>query len=476
MRDLLLLLTYLAFLAVGTMAPFVLALGYVWVDVFSPQSLGWSPLSTLPVAFIMGAAAVGAYLVLDRRSPPRLSGMLILLLLLAVWITATTSWAARPDESFIKWDVAIKALLFAVFVPFVVRSRVQIEAFVHVYVFSLAAHVLPWAFKTLLSGGGYGFSLGLVGANALWLSESSAVAAIGIMLLPLLLSLRKHSVLLPRGRVRDLVYYGTALGGLFASVGTFARTAIVGFGVLGVTMLLRTKRKVSFMLISALVAGALFAVTSDKWTARISTIQDYETESSSLIRLLVWRWTIDYVVQNPFGGGFRVWLTNRISFPGPDGQDIVQYGRAFHSMVFAVLGEHGWPGLFLYGAIVVTAFLSLRAVIRQTAGHPTHEWASDLAKALQITIAVLLACGNFIDISFEPLVWYLFSMVICLREYVRRVMAPITGPVGLALPARIGPVTAAQPGAAVARTGVARTGADSRYPSRTRHVRVDPTA
>ena len=214
MRDLAIVLAYVGFLTVGTMAPFVLTLGYVWVDLFNPQSLSWSPVGRLPVALIMGAAAAGAYLLLDRRSPPKISVLTLLFIAITVWVTLTTTWAARPDESWAKWDVAFKCLAFATFVPFVIRSRIQIEAFVHVYVFSMAAHILPWGIKAVFGSGNYGQSLGLVGANVLWLSESSAVAAIGIMLTPLLLMLRKHSVLLPQGRIRDVVYYGMALGGL----------------------------------------------------------------------------------------------------------------------------------------------------------------------------------------------------------------------------------------------------------------------
>ncbi len=423
MRDLAIILTYVSFLTLGTMSPFVLSLGYVWVDLFGPQYLGWSPLSFIPVSFVMGAAAVAAYLLLDRRAPPRITLPTLLFLSIGLWITATTSWAALPDASWAKWDVAFKALIFATFIPFVVRSRVQIEAFVHVYIFSMSAHILPWAVKTVISGGGYGQSLGLVGSNVIWLSESSAVATIGIMLLPLLLTLRQHSLLLPRGRIRDVVYLGTAFGGLFASIGTFARTAIVGLGVLGVAMFLRSKRKAVFLLAAAVVGAGLFAVTSDKWTARISTIEDYATENSAYVRILVWRWTLGYVAQHPFGGGFRVWLTDHIVIEssGPNMPATEQTGRAFHNIFFAVLGEHGYPGLFLYGLLIIVLFASLQRVIALTALQPAHEWAHDMAKALQITIAVLLACGNFIDISFEPLVWYLFTMVVCLREYVRRV-------------------------------------------------------
>lgn len=454
MRDLIIILTYVSFLTIGTMSPFVLSLGYVWVDLFAPQYLGWSPLSFIPVSFVMGAAAVAAYLLLDRRAPPRITWPTLLFLAIGLWITATTSWAAVPDASWAKWDVAFKALIFATFIPLVVRSRVQIEAFVHVYIFSMSAHILPWVVKTVLTGGGYGQSLGLVGSNMIWLSESSAVATIGIMLLPLLLTLRRHSLLLPRGGIRDLVYLGTAFGGLFASIGTFARTAIVGFGVLGTAMFLRSKRKARFLLLSAVVGAGLFAVTSDKWTTRISTIEDYASENSAQVRILVWRWTLGYVAQHPFGGGFRVWLTNRISFSGigPNAPPVEQIGRAFHNIFFAVLGEHGYPGLFLYGLLILVLFASLNRIIKLTALQPAHEWAHDLAKALQITIAVLLSCGNFIDISFEPLVWYLFTMVVCLREYVRRVMPEKATTMSEVAQGRAPlPDTAPRPGHAAAR-------------------------
>ena len=402
MRDLAIVLAYVSFLTIGTMSPFVLSLGYVWVDLFAPQFLGWSPLSFIPVSFVMGAAAVAAYLLLDRREPPRITLPTLLFLTIGLWITATTSWAAVPEASRAKWDVAFKAVMFAAFIPFVIRSRVQIEAFAHVYVFSIAAHILPWAMKTVLSGGGYGQSLGLLGVNVIWLSESSAVATVGIMVAPLLLTLRRHSLLLPRGRVRDAVYLGMALGGLFASIGTFARTAVVGLGVLGIAMFLRSRRKSVFLLTAAVVGAGLFAVTSNQWTERISTIEDYASETSALVRILVWRWTLGYVAQHPFGGGFRVWMTDRIVFSGtgPDTMPVEAVGRAFHNIFFAVLGEHGWPGLALYGLLIVVLFAALQRVIRLTASQPAHEWAHDLAKALQITIAVLLCCGNFIDISF----------------------------------------------------------------------------
>ena len=158
MSDLLVTLAFLGFLAFGLVAPFFLTLGYVWVDTFYPQYVGAGLLASVPVSFIMGAAAVGSYLLFDRRSPPKPSVTLALYLALAVWITLTSTWAVMPGPAWVKWDVSFKTVLFAAFLPFAVRSRVQIEAFVQVLLFSTAAHLLPWGPKTLITGGGYGQS------------------------------------------------------------------------------------------------------------------------------------------------------------------------------------------------------------------------------------------------------------------------------------------------------------------------------
>src|SRR5216683_3073695 len=166
MRSLYLLLVYLALLGIGAVAPFVLTLGYVWLDIFQPQTVAFSLLNGgAPIAMIMGAAAVAGYVVLDRRSPPRLSAVTWLTLILAVWVTLTCFWAEVPEHVWTKWDWAFKTILFSAFMPFVIRSRIQIEAFLLVFLFSLSGNVIPFGIKTILSGGGYGTQLGLVDRN-----------------------------------------------------------------------------------------------------------------------------------------------------------------------------------------------------------------------------------------------------------------------------------------------------------------------
>ncbi len=421
MQDLLLLLATVAFLAVGCLVPFVMSLGYVWVDVFTPHLISASLLNGLPIAFIMGAGAVITYLAMDRKSPPKFTAITMVQILLCLWITLTTQWALVPVSAAARWDLSIKVAAFATFLPYVIRTRAQIEALVLIYLFSIAAHILPWGLKTVLSGGGYGMSLGLSSSSGNVLQESSTLSGVCVMIVPLILTMRKHSVLLPKGRLRDVGMLGLALMGPVAAIGTFARTALVAFAVTGIAMWLRSKHKMGFLVGTAVLGAILFGVTSDRWTTRIDTIADYQSESSAYVRILVWRWALDFLPSHPFGGGFWVWMTNRIEVPSPDGTAIaVQYGRAFHNVFIALLAEHGYIGFGLYVGMLLLSMLALHKTQRLTHDSEEHGWCGDLAKALQVAIATIYAAGMFVEIGWTPLVWYLVSMSVCVREYARR--------------------------------------------------------
>jgi hypothetical protein len=213
------LLIFLSFFVFGAVAPFILTLGYIWVDTFRPQDVAWFVMNQLPVAQLTGFAAVAGYVLLDRRSPPRFTFTTLLTLLLAGWITMTMLWAEVPSAGWSKWDWAFKSVLFSAFIPWAIRSRVQIEAFVQVYVLALAANFIPFAAKVLISGGGYGHNLGLQTGNAN-LAEGELLSAVVLMAIPLALYLARHTQLLPRTRLLRFGYTAPAAN---AAAGTRAR-------------------------------------------------------------------------------------------------------------------------------------------------------------------------------------------------------------------------------------------------------------
>jgi putative inorganic carbon (hco3(-)) transporter len=416
LRSLLLLLVYVAFLAGGVIAPFLLTLGYVWVDTFQPQNVAYILLDSAPVAMIMGAAAVGAYVCLDRRSPPTLNLTMVLQVLMGVWVTATMFWAEAPSVGWGKWDWAFKTIMFSAFVPMVIRSRVQIEAFAQVYVFALSANFIPFGIKTIISGGGYGVNLGLQAGNA-GLAEGGLLSTVCLMVVPLALFLGKHGQLIPQSRLMQLAYAGIAGLSVMTALGTFERSALIGLVLLGGYMFLRSPHKLR---LGALFLGILVVATyvmSERWAARISTIEDYNQESSALVRLLVWRWTLGYAMAHPFGGGFASYVIDHVELPG----GAIEFGRAFHSIYFEVLGEEGWVGLAMFLMLGFGTILSLRRLSKRVRGQPHLAWCGGLSDALQCGLVVFLSAGAFVGIAFQPMFWYTIALSVSLRQYVRRV-------------------------------------------------------
>lgn len=424
-RSLYLVAVYLAIFGIGLGAPFLLTLGYVWVDIFRPENVAWDLLPDLPVAMVMGGAAIGSYLVLDRVAPPRISAILIFTLLFCGWVTATSFWAVVPIPAWNKWDWAFKGMLFSAFIPFVIRSRNQIEAFVQVYIFSLAANIIPFGAKTALSGGGgYAQQLGLINRN-FFLGESDTLAAAAAMAIPLMLYLATHTRIIPRNRWTTIGYTGLALLAVLTIIGTHERAGILGLGVVACSLWIKSRQKLPLAALFAAI-GMVIAVTAPTdWWERMSTMSNIENDGSITVRLKVWEWTLDYVSEHPNGGGFQAYRINEFEIPvkgAENGEVRIEVGRAYHSMFFEVLGEHGWLGLGLFLGLILLSFRALRQTVRYSRSLPHLAWARDLASALQASLLVMLTVGAFIGIAFQPFVYYIVALSVSLREYARRVL------------------------------------------------------
>jgi putative inorganic carbon (HCO3(-)) transporter len=420
LRSILLLFVYISFLGLGVSAPFIATLGYVWVDTFRPQDVSYVILNQVPVAMVMGAVAVALYFVFDRRAVPKLRAITVLQLAFAAWITLTTTLALIPDVAWEKWDWAFKTVMFSAFIPLTIRSRVQIEAFLQVYMFSLAANLVPFGLKMAISGGGYGQDLSLGGGNT-GLSEGSTLAAVSVMTIPIYLYLRQHAILVPKTILFRSVYFVLAGLAVLTTIGTFERTGLIGLLTLGIVALVKSRRKILTLLVGLIVSGIAAYAMTDAWTARISTIGDYAKESSALARILVWRWTLDFASSHPFGGGFGAYRLDHIELP--DGA--IRFGVAFHSIYFEVLGEQGWIGLFLFLSIAAASLLALQRASKQARPHAELSWCRDLVATIQVSLIVLLVCGSFIGIAFQPMIPYLFAMAVSASEYVRRAVAAL---------------------------------------------------
>lgn len=429
MRSLFLLFVFLGYTAIGIGVPFIATLGYVWVDLLKPQQLAWGIMTSIPVAAILFGSAFFGYLLFDRRSPPKVSALMILLCVFAVWVTMTTFWAEVPDRAWVKWDWAFKVLIFSIFVPFVIRSRVQIEAFLLTYLFSVSGVAIAFGVKTFFTGGaGYGQAYALNLGNS-GIGESSTMAIACVMLIPVIFYMSKHSVIFRGIPALKYLSFGLAFLFLLAIIGSHARTGLVATAVIAGFYFLLSNRKFLFSVCVAFLMVASVPFLSDEWGERMQTIKTFEQDQSASNRIAVWRWTLGYVASNPLGGGFDAFFINKIETPivkidenGERRVEIVeQYGRAFHSNYFEVLGEHGWLGLVLYLAILSVTVSMLWNLRKMSAMGLAPGWIGDLSTALFIGLTGFLVGGAFVGIAFQPIFYHFASIAIALRQYVLRI-------------------------------------------------------
>ena len=420
--------------AMGFRRPFLLVLTYVYIDVVSPQRLTYYLLNSVPISLIAVALAVGAWLLTDDKRDSRFAPRQGLIILLLLYCWGTLQVAEFPLEARDKWDWAWKALAFAAFLPLTLRTRLRIEALLLFMVLSAGSIIIVGGIKTLASGGGGYGELNLMVDNNSGLYESSTIATVAVAIVPLVLWFARHgTIFAPDWRVK---WFSRALAFacLLIPIGTSARTGLLCIGLVALLALRDAKRKILYM--TALGVAALVAVPllPSSFTQRMGTIQTYQADESASTRLAVWMWTLDYVREHPFGGGFEAYRGNRIRYDlakpaGPDAKARVSVdkGRAFHSAYFEMLGEQGWPGLILWLLINGIGVVRME-VLRRRYRTGEHAWAGSLAAALQNGHLVYLLGAAFVGIAFQPFVYMLIGAQIGLDTYLARIRRQAAAP------------------------------------------------
>ena len=440
MQSLFLSAVFAAFMLAGMYAPFAAALGFIWVDIVRPQQLAYSIINTLPLSFIAAVATVGLFLAKDRKSPPKFSPILGLIIMLIIWVTFTTSMSAFPIQAWSKWDWASKVLMFAVLIPYIFRSRIQIEAFLLIFVFSAGTILFSAGVKTILGGGGYG-TLAVLGTGNTGLSESSTLAVVCVMLIPVIMFLMRYTLIFPRNTLTQALFLGIIVVALAAVVGTTARTGIIAVGVMCLMSLAQSKKKMWWIAGFALAGIVIMNLdlSSTRWGNRMSTIETYNSDGSAMGRIKVWQWTLGYVGSHPLGGGFDAYLNNRIVGAGPDGETIYLPegqigGKAFHSIYFEVLGEQGIPGFIMYYLMIGMTLFKLLKLKKTWKDDPGLGWVSALANAMVTMVMVFLAGGSFVGIAYQPYIFYIVALTVSLDQYAARVVRDQIKTKGRALP------------------------------------------
>jgi probable O-glycosylation ligase (exosortase A-associated) len=416
MQSLLFFAVVVIFIFFGLKRPIIAFAGYIWVDLVTPQKMTFGITNQIPMSqLIMFFCILSFALNYKRLKVPQNKTVISLFLIFALYITITTFTALFPAEAWIKWDSSIKTMLGAFLMLFIVKDKRDLELLIAIFVISLFYFAFQAGLQGLLGGGGYGGLL-FSGGNNNNLTESSTLALICVLSIPMVIFMHYQSILLPILQKYKIIVIGFSLLVVGVVIATSARTGLIALVVLAGLIIWASKKKFKYGIIAIILVSIAISFVPEKFTRRMNTIKTAETESSASTRLVVWAWTWDFVKTKPFGGGFGSYRANYGQLAQYDTNKSatsgIQYARAFHSIYFEVLGEHGYLGFMLYFGIALHCLKSNRH-LRKTHKDP---WVISCATNLNRALMIYLAGGAFIGVAFQPFFFFLVVFSVSLAK------------------------------------------------------------
>nr|WP_137677196.1 DUF5935 domain-containing protein [Parerythrobacter lutipelagi] len=439
MLDLALFLFLIGFIAVGFRRPFVWVLAFIYVDILAPGKMGWTFMPLLQSSLVTFIAAFAGWLLTDPKHGSRVTlrqGILLAMLLYIFW---TTGRADFPEFAADKWGWVWKAMVFAIFLPLTLTTRLRLESVLLTMVLTVSAIIISAGIKVTLGGGGYERRLFFVNDNS-GLYESSTLSTVAVCIIPIILWFNKYgTVFKPDWRVK-LFSAGLIFACLLMPVGTEARTGLICIAVLLVLGLRDVKRRLTFIVAGATMALVALPFLPSSYYDRMATIGSPQGDQSASTRVAVWEWTIDYAMNNPWGGGFDAYRGNKFEYDmqvteqqgnttAVEFEEVTDSGRAYHSAVFEMLGEQGWPGLFMWLALHGLGLIQMELVRRRWRKRQSNgeaegrEWIAPLATALQYAQIVYLVGSLFQGIAYQPFVLMIIALQCGLWTYCKRIAA-----------------------------------------------------
>jgi probable O-glycosylation ligase (exosortase A-associated) len=296
----------------------------------------------------------------------------------------------------------------------VVQSEADLKKMVWVLVLSLGAFGAKGGLFTLMTGGSYR----VLGPAGSYIAENNALALALVMAVPIIWYLRLQS------DKRWLRYGLTAMAGLtvVAAAGSYSRGALLAGAAMMAFLWLKSRNKLSTGIVLLLLIPLVWLAMPEQWHARMSTIEEYQSDSSAMGRINAWYFALEVAKTHLLGGGFMVFNPAMFRIYAPNPTDF----HAAHSIFFQVLGEHGYIGLTLFVSIIGSAWLTANKIIRSVRNHPDLKWASDFAAMAQVSLVGYMVGGAFLSLAYYDYFWYVVAALVITQRIVARKLKPAT--------------------------------------------------
>lgn len=403
MRDILVTVLILGTLPFILRRPWIGILVWSWVGYMNPHRLSWGFAYNAPFAMIVAITLFAAMLFSAEKYRLPWRGQLVIWFAFLAWMSLTTAVALFPDRALPLYTTIMKIQLLTLLTLVLITDARRIQALIWVIVGSIGFYSVKGGVFTLMTGGAFRV-LGPDGSN---IAENNALALATLMVIPLMVYLYK--VYHDKRWVRVLLG-ASILMSTVSAVGSQSRGAFISIIVVGGFFWLKSHNKVLSGVGILILALATFNFMPESWHERMNSIATYEEDASAMGRIHAWQYSLNIANDRLTGGGFNSWSTETYDIYAPESIAKV----VAHSIYFAVLADHGWPGLILFLLILFLAWRNLSKVLYLKPSADGYFDPSLLARMLQVSLVAYLSGGTFLSLSYFDLPWHIIALSILL--------------------------------------------------------------
>ena len=173
-----------------------------------------------------------------------------------------------------------------------------------------------------------------------------------VIVLPLCLFL----FLEEKSKTKRLIYLSVILLLTLCIIGTSSRGGSLALASIILYLWLKSRKKIWGVVCILLLIWTVLLFASPTYFERMETIRDYESESSAMGRIMVWKAAINMALDHPILGVGAGQFPMHFGHGGYKSEDNAMPGSwtTAHSIYFLALGELGFPGIIFLLSIIIS--------------------------------------------------------------------------------------------------------------------------
>ena len=404
MRDILITVIIFGLLPFVLMRPYIGVLVWSWIGYMNPHRLAYGFAYSFPFAKIVGIAVLISFLFSKDKKKIPITPLTVVWAIFLLWITLSTLFALYPQEALLQFEKVMKIQLITILTISVISNKFRINWLIGVIAFSIGFYGIKGGVFSITHGGQFK----IWGPDGSFIADNNHLALALLMVLPLFYYLQTiaKNKLLKMVLILFMVLIGISI------VTSYSRGAFIGAFFVALFFWLKSRNKIIIGASVILLSASVYNFMPLSWHDRMGTIVNYEEDASALNRINAWKMTVNVASDRIFGGGFNLWAVETYRKYRAEAERKEDPKRSAHSIYFGVLGEHGWPGLFIFILIGIMTWRQCSKIIKVSKNNEELEWLANLMRMVQVSLIAYGSGGAFLSLAYFDLYWHFVAIAV----------------------------------------------------------------